>query len=36
MGPAPQGRGTEEEERFPNSGKPPLRRGNRLGQKGSI
>ena len=36
MGPAPRARGTEAEKRFPNSGKPPLWRGNWLGQKGSI
>ena len=30
MGPALRGRGAEAEERFPNSGKPPLQRGNPL------
>ena len=30
MGPAPQGGGAETEERFPNSGKPPIHWGNPL------
>ena len=34
--PCTRGGGAEAEERFPNSGKPPLHWGNRLGQKGSI
>ena len=36
MGPAPWGWGAEAEERFQNSGKTPLWRGNQLGQKGNI